>query len=247
MPDSKDNTTETQVPLRVANDTQLDHQLSALRRRLIREASQAADLLAQSLEVLWSVDHDGVQEIRDIEDEIDAEEVMIEQECYRILALQQPYGADFRLITFCLKVNSDIERLADHAASIAKLSRKFVSQSPDWPSSLREMGERVPVMCQELLRAVINVDPDAAREVVARDKIIDRLDKQTFRELSAKIETHPTSAAQYMLMYRISRELERVGDLLGNIAEDIIYLVTGEIVRHEARDGNGQRIRPPQQ
>lgn len=247
MPDSKDNATRAQVPLRVANDTQLDHQLAALRRRLIREASQATDLLSQSLEVLWSVDHDGVQEIRDIEDEIDAEEVMIEQECYRILALQQPYGADFRLITFCLKVNSDIERLADHAASIAKISRKFVSQTPDWPGSLREMGERVPVMCQELLRAVINTDPDAAREVVVRDKIIDRLDKQTFRELSAKIEMHPASAAQYMLMYRISRELERVGDLLGNIGEDIIYLVTGEIVRHEPRDGNGNRIKPPQQ
>ncbi len=242
MPDSRKNPHTPQTPLRVASDTQLDQQLAALRRRIIREASQAVDLLTQSLEVLWDSTEEGVREIRAIEDEIDAEEVKIEQECFRILALQQPFGADFRLIAFCLKVNSDIERLADHASSIAKISKKIRREHPDWPASLREMGERIPVMCQELLRAVINADPDSAREVVTRDKIIDKLDKQTFRELTAKIEARPGEAGGYMLMYRISRELERVGDLLSNIGEDIIYLVTGEIVRHEG--GNGKN-KPP--
>jgi len=220
---------------RVANDTQLDIQLSALRRRLIRESSQATDLLTQSLEVLWNPDAEGVREIRRIENQIDIEEVRIEQECFRILALQQPFGADFRFLTFSLKVNSDIERLADHASSIAKISKKFESKSPDWPDSLREMGERLPLMCQELLRAVVQIDPAAAQEVVDKDKAIDKLDKQTFQELTLKIETTPSRAADYMLMYRISRELERVGDLLGNIAEDVIYLVTGDIVRHSPK------------
>jgi len=182
--------------------------------------------------VLWTADREGPKEVKRIEKQIDIEEVRIEQECFRILALQTPFGADFRLITFSLKANSDIERLADHASSIAKISKRFKAESPDWPDSLREMGERVPVMCQELLRAVISADPQAAKEVVKRDKIIDQLDKQTFIELTQKIESNPTSASDYMLMYRISRELERVGDLLGNIAEDIIYLVTGDIVRH---------------
>ncbi len=239
MPDTNGTPTETQTettPMqRVAGATQLDHQLGALRRRLIREASQAVDLLKQSLDVLWASDREGAKEIRKIEKQIDQEEVRIEQECFRILALQQPFGADFRLITFSLKANSDIERLADHASSIAKISKKIESASPDWPASLREMGERVPVMCQELLRAVIGADADGAREVVKRDKIIDRLDKQTFKDLSAKIEANPGNASEYMLMYRISRELERVGDLLGNIAEDVVYLVTGDIVRHASK------------
>ncbi len=217
---------------RVSGTTQLDHQLGALRRRLIREASQAVDLLTQSLDVLWASDREGAKEVRRIEKQIDQEEVRIEQECFRILALQQPFGADFRLITFSLKANSDIERLADHASSIAKISKKIESEFPDWPESLREMGERLPVMCQELLRAVISADADGAKGVVKRDKIIDRLDKQTFKDLSEKIESNPTNASEYMLMYRISRELERVGDLLGNIAEDVVYLVTGDIVRH---------------
>ena len=242
MPESNDtnrDTTDTSStsleasPIqRVEGGTQLDQQLASLRRRLIREASQAVDLLSQSIEVLWTADREGAKEVKRIEKQIDIEEVRIEQECFRILALQTPFGADFRLITFSLKANSDIERLADHASSIAKISKRFEAESPDWPESLREMGERVPVMCQELLRAVINADIVAAKEVVKRDKIIDRLDKQTFKELTQKIESNPSFASDYMLMYRISRELERVGDLLGNIAEDVVYLVTGDIVRH---------------
>ena len=227
-----ESSVETTPMQRVEGATQLDQQLGALRRRLIREASQAVDLLNQSLEVLWSSNREGAKEIRKIEKQIDQEEVRIEQECFRILTLQQPFGTDLRLITFSLKANSDLERLADHASSIAKISKKIESETPDWPASLCEMGERVPVMCQELLRAVIAADAEGAGEVVKRDKIIDRLDKQTFKGLSAKSEADPGNAAEYMLMYRSSRELERVGDLLGNIAEDVVYLVTGDIVRH---------------
>ena len=232
MPASEKNASP-QVPLRVANDIQLDHDIAALRRRVIREASRATDLIRQSLMVLTDSTEAGVREIREIEREIDEEEVRIEEECFRIMALQQPFGSDFRMLTFCLKVNSDIERLADHAASIAKISKKLMEIHLTWPKAMLEMIQRVPLMCDELLRAVISADPDAAREVVARDKAIDKLDKQVFRELTEIIQLNAGDASKYMLMYRVSRELERVGDLLGNIAEDIIYLVTGDIVRHE--------------
>ena len=233
MADGNENESRAQVPIRVANDIQLDQDLSALRRRVIREASRATDLLTQSIAILQGSSDEEVSEIREIEREIDQEEVRIEEECFRILALQQPFGSDFRMLTFCLKVNSDIERLADHATSMAKISRKLRDTELVWPQSMLEMMQRVPVMCEELVRAVISADPEAAKAVVARDKAIDKLDKQAFRELSETIQDQPDDASQYMLMYRISRELERVGDLLGNIAEDIVYLVTGEIVRHD--------------
>jgi phosphate transport system protein len=158
--------------------------------------------------------------------------VKIEQECFRILALHQPFGGDFRLITFCLKANADIERVADHASSIAKICRKIEQPAPQWPAALKEMGERVPMMCQALLRAVVNTDIEAAQDVVKSDKVIDKLDKQVFKEVTALIDSSDCDASVGMYMYRVSRELERVGDLLGNIAEDIVYLATGEIVRH---------------
>lgn len=233
MSEVNTNENANQTPIRVAKDIQLDQDLGALRRRLIREASRATDLLAQSIAILQGSSDEQVSEIREIEREIDEEEVRIEEECFRILALQQPFGSDFRMLTFCLKVNADIERLADHAASMAKISKKLRNAELVWPQAMLEMMQRVPVMCEELVRAVINTDADAAREVVARDKAIDKLDKQAFRELTGIIQDHTDDASQYMLMYRISRELERVGDLLGNIAEDIVYLVTGDIVRHD--------------
>ncbi len=218
--------------MQLAGDTHLDHLLISLRRRLIREAAQAIDLLNQSVDSLWELDHERAKAVKAIEAQIDSEEVKIEQECFRILALHQPFGGDFRLITFCLKANADIERVADHAASIAKICRKIEPPAPQWPRALKEMGERVPMMCQALLRAVVNTDIQAAQAVLKSDKAIDKLDKQVFQEVTAYIEDSEGDTSTGMYMYRVSRELERVGDLLGNIAEDIVYLATGEIVRH---------------
>lgn len=243
MPDSRDNE-HTPPAMQLAGETQLDYLLVALRRRLIREASQAIDLLEQAVDSLWELDHERARGVKVIEAQIDSEEVRIEQECFRILALHQPFGGDFRLITFCLKVNADIERVADHAASIAKICRKLESPAPEWPRALREMGERIPMMCQALLRAVVNTDIEAANEVVRSDKAIDRLDKQVFLEVTKFIEESVDKTATGILMYRISRELERVGDLLGNIAEDIVYLATGEIVRHTSRKSQKPAAKP---
>lgn len=224
------------IPKPIANPhAKFDEELSALRRRLVREASMAIDLLVSALDSLWDLDHELARKVRQLEDEIDKEEVEIEQECLRLLTLERPFGHDMRQLAFCLKVNQDIERVADHAASIAKICLKIDPPTPTWPTTLREMADRIPVTCQQLVRAVVNSDIETARLIRAGDKTIDQLDKGAFHEIREMIEVAPYNAGLGMLMYRISRELERVGDLLGNIAEDIIYLETGDIVRHTKR------------
>jgi len=216
-------------------DIALDDDLAKVRRRMIREAAQATDIIKSAIDSLWDLDQSTSKMISKIEKEIDKEEVKIEQECYRILALKNPFAADFRLITFILRVNVYIERVADHATSIRKIIKRFESKNPQWPESLREMGERIPVMCELLLRAVVNTDAELARSVVKQDRAIDELDGQAFDEIKALIKQDASNASDYLLIYRIARELERVGDLLGDIAEGIIYLVTGDIVRHTPR------------
>lgn len=201
----------------------------------MREASVAIGMLEAGLSALWSLDVDSAGEVRARDDRVDREEVAIEAECLRLLALQNPVGADLRLIAFCIKVNADIERVADHASSIAKLSQRIGSPPPRWPTALIELGERVPLMCYDLLRAVLSEDAEAAREIVRRDKLIDRLDDRLFEEVLDRLETEPDRAPDALLIYRIGRELERIGDLMGNIAEDVVFLVTGEIIRHEKR------------
>lgn len=213
-------------------DISLDDDLAEVRRRMIREAAKAIDIIKSAIDSLWDLDESTAKMISKIEKEIDKEEVKIEQECYRILALKNPFAADFRLITFILRVNADIERVADHASSIRKIIARIGGPAPQWPESLREMGDRIPVMCEQLLRAVVNTDAELARSVVKQDRAIDKLDGQAFEEIKLLVEQDASNASDYLLMFRVARELERVGDLLSNIAEDIIYLVTGDIVRH---------------
>lgn len=208
--------------------------LLSLRRRLIRAASVSVDMLDASIWALWNNDKTLAAEIRLRDDEVDDEEVAIEQECLRLLTLQQPYGQDFRSLAFCLKVNADIERVADHATSLAKVTLQLKeSEHPSWPVSLVEIGDRIPEMCQGLLRSVLDEDVDGARALITKDSVIDRLDKRLFTEITDWIKRDPQSAELGLLCYRVGRELERVGDLLGNIAEDVVYLATGKIIRHQ--------------
>ncbi|MEM1331190.1 MAG: phosphate signaling complex protein PhoU [Planctomycetota bacterium] len=210
--------------------------LLQLRRRLLRQAALAIGMLETSLEALWSLDPDLVEEVLRRDDRVDAEEVNLERDCLSLLTLQRPFARDFREITFILKANGDLERVADHACSIAKVARQLRENPPErWPIALREMGERVPMMCHTLLRAVIDEDVKTAETIVTEDKIIDRLDKRVFIEAREMIEVDHTQAEAGMLISRLGRELERVGDLMANIAENVVYLTTGTIVRHDLK------------
>ena len=197
-------------------------------------------MLEASLHALWNADHLVAEQVRLRDDTVDDEEVRIEQECLRLLTLQRPYAQDFRLITFCMKANADIERVADHATSIAKIALQIdPANPPAWPTALFELADRVPVLCHDLLRAVLDEDLDSARGLLAMDKVIDQLDRQLFGEVTQWVQERPDDATWALLAYRLGRELERVGDLMANIAEDVVYLVTGQIIRHhhEVLDG----------
>ncbi len=97
------------------------------------------------------------------------------------------------------------------------------------------MGQRVPVMCHSLLRAVLDEDARIARQIVTEDDTIDALEKRLFEEVNELMRKEPAMTRNGLLIYRVGRDLERIGDLMKNIAEDVIYLATGSIVRHEAK------------
>jgi len=216
-----------------------DRRLVQLKRRLVREATLAIGMLEAALDALWRLDRDAARQVNRDDDRIDREEVAIEQECFNILALHHAFARDFRVVTFILRVNADIERVADHACSIAKVAVKIRGDTPPaWPTALRELGERVPLMCHELMRSVLDENVEAARALVQADKTIDSLDRQLFTEAVEMMKAgHPDdeSLINGLLMYRIGRELERVGDLMTNVAEDVVYLATGSIVRHTVK------------
>lgn len=228
-----------------------ERRINDLRRRLVREATTAVGMLEQALAALWALDADKAKGVRISDDNVDQEEVDIERECYELLALHHPFAHDFRVVTFILKVNADIERVADHACSVAKAVMKIAKlregkPMPKWPTSLTDLGHRVPQMCHEILRAVLDEDAASAKKGASGDEVIDDLEKRLFGEITAMVhgeEATEEAVAIGMLTYRVGRELERVGDLMKDVAEEVVYLATGSIVRHEKR--GGQRGAPP--
>ncbi|MBC7772657.1 MAG: phosphate signaling complex protein PhoU [Pyrinomonadaceae bacterium] len=220
----------------------LEKELTELKRRLVKEAVSAVGMLEASIAALWLLDKNAASEIRKRDDSIDAEEVAIEERCLRLMALHQPFARDFRILAFILKVNADVERVADHAASIAKIVIRMKRvEPPEWPTPLLEMGQRVPMMCHSALRALLDENAAAAKEVVAADKAIDGLDRQLFEETQEWMINHPDEPEVGLYFNRVGRELERVGDLMGNIAEDIVYLATGQIIRHQKRKSSAPK------
>lgn len=229
------------VPGPGAHNLAIERRLIAIKRRLVSEATFATGMLERAIEAFLSLDAEMAAEVRRRDDKVDREEVAIEQECHQVLALYHPFARDFRVLTFALKVNADVERVADHACSIAKAVPKIQASlpqgaaTPKWPTALRELSERVPMACHALLRAVLDEDPEAARALVASDKTIDQLDRRLFDETVEMMNLDPGNPTLGLMIYRVGRELERVGDLMANVAEDVVYLATGDIIRHKGK------------
>lgn len=216
-----------------ASQIHLEREIKALLARLVREAHTAVGMIESACDALFKLDEAGARAVMASEDLVDSEEVHIEEEAFRILALFQPYARDFRTITALVRMNADLERIADHATSLAKQTIKLRALgASSFPTSLVELGHRVPVECHALLSSLSTQDVEGARGVIMRDKTIDRLDKRLFDECLDQMTDTRESRAAGLLLYRCGRELERVGDLACSIAEDVIYIVSGEIVRH---------------
>jgi len=168
---------------------------------------------------------------------IDAEEVAIEEEAIELLALHQPMASDLRLLVTILKINSDLERVGDHAVNIAEAAERLrnTPQRPVIPPELAEMSTIALGMLRDSLDALVHRNIEEAEDVRRRDDRVDRLHESVFRVmLTHMLEANISACLQVILM---SRNLERVADLATNISEDIVFMVKGITVRHGVRAG----------
>lgn len=168
---------------------------------------------------------------------IDAREVEIEEECLKLLALHQPVAADLRFVVAVLKVNNDLERMGDHAATIASRAKYLSTHMPIHASgSVREMAEGVRRMVSACLDSLVNHDTAKAREVCRLDDEIDDANRRLFVEIQHAMMKDPDSVKRCVRILSVTKQLERIGDLATNIAQDVIFMVEGELVRHTAPD-----------
>jgi phosphate transport system protein len=167
------------------------------------------------------------------EDHTNAMEVDIEEECLKILALYQPVASDLRYIVAVLKINQDLERIGDLAVHIAERALWLCGQPPlGIPFRLGPMADGAQRMLKEVLDAFVNLDAAAARSVCAEDSAIDQAKREIFRQAKAAVLADPSRLDALLQVMNIARHMERIADHVTNIAEDLIYLVEGRIVRH---------------
>ena len=174
------------------------------------------------------------EEVSATDSQVDAMEVEIEEECLKILALHQPFAGDLRRITTVLKINVELERMADLACNIAERAECMHQHAyfpiPDQMSIMVRQATR---MIGFALDSFVESNSELAKEVISLDEEVDRLNREIIGELRGLMKQDSKLIEPSMHCFSASRHIERVADLAENIAEDVIYLVDGEIVRHQ--------------
>lgn len=169
--------------------------------------------------------------------QVDQMEVDIEEECLKILALYHPVAFDLRFIVAVLKMNNDLERIGDLAVNIAKRALALAERRlAGLPLDFHDMGAKAKSMLRRSLDALVNQDPDLAREIRKDDDEMDAMNRAMTERIKVEIRKRPENLDALLQLLNISRHLERIADQATNIAEDVIYLVQGQIVRHKAED-----------
>jgi len=169
----------------------------------------------------------------DNDDEIDNMEVDVEEECLKMLALYQPVATDLRLIVAALKINNDLERMADQAVNIAERALRLRDRStPGMRVGMHNLAERAMDMVRKSLDALVELDKGKALEVCRSDKEVDDLYRTLCESIEAQIRDNPKDLGPGMDMVAVLKNLERCADLATNIAEDVVYTVDGNIIRH---------------
>ncbi len=207
--------------------------LDDVHRKSLRMAVAVEDMTHEACEAAMRADHALARRVVARDETIDAEEVGVEAEVIRLMTLFQPMGADMRLLCTILKVNNDLERIADCAVNIAE---RACHLEPDAGVGGNEDLQRIIPVVRALLRKAVqsyaDADADKARGLFIDDEIIDAFYGQFIRRLAEAAMRSPDHMAAHLDLLSIAKNLERIADHAVNIAEDVIFVSTGKIVRH---------------
>ena len=215
----------------------LQRDVETLKKALMDISVMVEDAINKAILALVDRRTELARDVMHGDNEIDQKEVMIEEECLKILALHQPVAADLRFIIVVLKVSNDLERMGDLAVNITERAAYLSTHPPlqvelDFPL----MAERVRMMVRESLTSLINRDTELAREVLAKDDDIDDLNRDMFVSLQDLMRSDTNTVERAVHSLSASRHLERIADLATNIAEDVVFMVEGELIRHRVED-----------
>ena len=214
----------------------LQRDLDNLRKSILLLGAKVEENINHAITLQANRDLSITAQMRAAEDEINEMEVTIEEECLKVLALHQPVAVDLRFIIVVLKVNNDLERMGDQAINVLERI-EFLAQYPRVEEDLEfeAMGELVKIMVKSCLDALVNHETDLAKWVCQLDDKVDAIHAGMFIKLREIMQSNPRSIAPSQSLLTISSNFERIGDLATNIAEEVIFMEEGEVVRHRAK------------
>ena len=211
----------------------LKQDLDIARVSLLKLSGMVEDMIALAVKSLMLRQGILASDVVRRDSEVDSAEVRIEEDCLKMLALHQPVAADLRRVTTMMKVNNDLERMADLACNIAQRADSLCPH-PEFPipDGINEMATMVTRMVRASLDAFVRNDSAMARSVIVMDDPLDAKNVQVIGVLAKSIQNDPTRVEAALHAFSASRHLEQIGDLAVSIAEDVIYMVEGVIIRH---------------
>lgn len=213
----------------------LQRDLEKLKKEILKLGTMVESAINNAIFALNNREMSYVDEVLRLEDHINEMEVKIEEDCLKILALHQPVAGDLRFIVVSLKVNNDLERMGDFAKNIAKRARELMQEEPisTLPEFVNELPNLVRTMVRNSLDALVKLDVSLAREVIAMDDKVDEINRAMYQEVTRVAKENASKTEVAISLLSTSRYMERIGDLSTNIAEDVIFMVEGRVIRHD--------------
>ena len=215
----------------------LHRDLEELSKEILSLGGRVEEAINKAITALVERRLDLAEEVIQGDGVIDAREVEVEENCLKILALHQPVAADLRFVVAVLKANNDLERMGDHASTIASRA-KYLSSHPPVQASfgVRKMAESVRHMVSACLDSLVNRDTRKALEVCRLDDKVDDANRRIFAAIQTLMTEDRDSVKRCVRILSVIKQLERIGDLATNIAQDVTFMVEGELVRHTGLD-----------
>lgn len=214
-----------------------DDELKKIKEKVFRMGLLVLEAIKDSTDALFERDSQKAQNVIKRDQEINLQEIEIDEMGHELIALYQPAASDLRLITMVLKINNDLERMGDQAVNIAEKAMILNQEPPVKPfHDLPKVVETVLKMVRDSLDAFMEEDAAKAKTILEADDIIDRSNDQIYEEAQNIMEKNPGNTRAGVSLIMVSHNLERVGDLATNIAEDVIYVNRGVDVRHHIRE-----------
>lgn len=215
----------------------VDIELRKLKEQILSMGGLVEKALEQALDALTSRNGEKFDLVHELESEVNRKHIEVDEACLGILARQSPMAADLRLVVAIIKINTDLERMGDQAVNISHNAKRYISEPPLKPLiDLPRMAEEVRAMVRLSLDAFVKGDIKMAEDVLEMDDLVDGLKNQIYRELITYIVGDPKVTERALNLILIARNLERLGDHATNIAEDVIFAISGKDIRHGGRN-----------